>query len=44
MNATGRAPMKVGKEEWMKEPYQEEVATHLDPESCAEDRKVQVKR
>ena len=35
---------KTTEEERMKEPYDEGVATHIDPESCAEGREVEAKR
>ena len=33
------APVKTGKELWMKEPYGEGLASHTGPESCAGARK-----
>ncbi len=32
------APAQTGEMSWMKEPYGEGVATHTDPESCADVR------
>ena len=39
-----RCAGKAGAEEWMKKPYDEGVANHIDPESCAGSRKARVKR
>jgi hypothetical protein len=33
---TMKAPVKVGRESRMQEPYKKGVANHLDPESCAD--------
>ena len=34
-----RAPIKVGEKEWMKEPYSEDIASHIGPELCGVVRK-----
>ena len=36
--------MKTDKEQRMREPYEEGVATHFGPESCAGRRKAKAKR
>jgi len=38
------APIKTDMEQQMKELYEEGVATHLGPESCAGSRKAKAKR
>lgn len=38
------APAKAGEMSWRKEPHEEGVATHLDPESCTATREGTVKR
>ena len=30
--------MKTGREQWMKVPYDEGIASHIDPESCGASR------
>ena len=35
----GKAPIKIGLEQWMKEPYVEGLADHNGHESCAGSRK-----
>ena len=37
---SGKAPIKIGIEEWMKEPYVEGSADHNGHESCAGSREV----
>jgi len=38
------APAQAGAEEQVEELYDEGVANHVDPESCADRRKAKVKR
>ncbi len=37
---SGKAPIKIGIEQWMKEPYVEGLADHNGHESCAGSREV----
>jgi hypothetical protein len=39
-----KAPIKIGKEKRMKDPYDEGVANRIGPESCVGDREVAAKR
>jgi len=39
-----KAPIKIGKEKRMKDPYDEGIANHIGPESCVGDREVAAKR
>jgi len=39
-NGSGKAPIKIGIEQWMKEPYIEGLADHNGHESCACSREV----
>ena len=42
MSYSSGAPVKTGKEQWMKVPYAEGLASHSGPESCGGDREVAV--
>jgi len=39
-----KAPIKIGKEKRMKDPYDEGIANRIGPESCVGDREVAAKR
>jgi hypothetical protein len=39
-----KAPIKIGKEKRMEDPYDEGVANRIGPESCVGDREVAAKR
>ncbi len=39
-----KAPIKIGKEKRMKDPYDEGIASRIGPESCVGDREVAAKR
>jgi len=39
-----KAPIKIGKEKRMEDPYDEGIANHIGPESCVGDREVAAKR
>ena len=39
-----KAPIKIGKEKRMEDPYDEGIANRIGPESCVGDREVAAKR